>query len=120
MKKTILIIDDDRELCEEMVEIFKTSDYIVHTAGDCRGGEHHIKKHRYDVIILDYKLPDRDGISMLQKLREENQRAKVAIMTGRPFIEKLLKEKNVESLADVVMHKPMDPETLLEEIKSLI
>ncbi|KKR30443.1 MAG: hypothetical protein A2149_05135 [Candidatus Schekmanbacteria bacterium RBG_16_38_11] len=119
MAKKILIIDDDAELCEEMAEFLNDEGYSVQTALDGNQGEKLIRKNNYDVILLDFKMPGLNGIDMLKIVKEKKPKPAVFIISGRPFIEKLLEEEKLTSVVDGIMGKPFDLEMMLKRIRSL-
>ena len=117
--KKVLIIDDDAELCEEMSEILKDEGYSVQTALDGDYGEKLIKKNNYDVLLLDFKMPGLNGIDMLKTVKDKKPKPAVFIISGKPFIEKLLEEENLTGIVDGIMGKPFDLEMMLKRIRSL-
>lgn len=119
MAKRILIIDDDVELCEETAEILASEGYFVECAFDSFKGEDKFKNNKYDIIILDFKMPGINGIEMLKKIKGNTPRPKTILISGKPFIEKITEEENISGLADCVMGKPFDIAVLLEKLKTL-
>ncbi|MDH5174262.1 MAG: response regulator transcription factor [Elusimicrobiota bacterium] len=126
MKKKILLIDDDEELCEEITEILSDEGYRVTTAFDGLSGNRLIRKYDYDLIILDIKMPGLSGFDILQGIKGQNKELKVIILTGRPLNKNLPKEQNyndkeerILGLADGIIGKPFDIEVLLGKIKEL-
>jgi DNA-binding response OmpR family regulator len=119
MKKNILIIDDDHELCEEMAEILRDEGYLVDTAFDSIRGEEMVKTKSQDIIILDFKLPGLNGVELLKIIKTTKPATAVFLVTGRPFIEKLLQDEKLEKAVAGVMNKPFDIQLLLDKIKTL-
>lgn len=117
MHKKILLIDDDTELCQELAEILRNEGYLVDDTSDTKQGEVFIKGNNYDIFIFDYKMTGLNGIDLLRKAKEKNADSSVFIVSGRPFIEKLLEEENVLGLVSGVINKPFDVEDLLHKIK---
>lgn len=118
MKKTILVIDDDVELNEEISEILKDEGYDVKSAFDSAEGLKLINENKCDVILLDFKMPGSlDGIGVLKKIRGINIKSAIFLISGKPHIEKLLKDEGLESLIVKVFSKPFDVIALLDEIK---
>ncbi|OGF45714.1 MAG: hypothetical protein A2452_13310 [Candidatus Firestonebacteria bacterium RIFOXYC2_FULL_39_67] len=121
MKKTILMIDDDIELNEEISEILKDEGYDVVSAFDGAEGIKLIEKNTYDIILLDFKMPGHtDGIGVIKKIKKMKVKSAVFLISGRPHIEKLLKDENLESIVTKVLSKPFHVVTLLEEIKNIV
>ncbi|MFA5388214.1 MAG: response regulator [Candidatus Omnitrophota bacterium] len=118
MSKKILIIDDDVELCEETAEILKDDGHFVQVAFDGKRGYDYIRKNIYDVVILDYRMAGLNGIEFLKRIRDCNLKTKIFLVTGKPFIEKLLAEERLSGLVAGFMNKPFEAETLLEKINS--
>ncbi|MFB0526821.1 MAG: response regulator transcription factor [bacterium] len=127
MKKKILMIDDDEELCEETAEILQDEGYRVTTAFDGLIGKRLSEKYDYDLLILDVKMPGLDGLHILKSVKEQDNELKVIILTGKPLSKNLQEERSYESkeeeilgLADGIISKPFDIEVLLGKIKELL
>jgi DNA-binding response OmpR family regulator len=125
MKNRILIIDDDKELCEEILEILIDEHYSVTVVHDGLCGLKQAEENLYDILLLDLKLPSLSGFEILKKIRENKSNLKIIILSGRPFNEKMLNQKNDEELetlklADTILSKPYDVEKLLKKIKALL
>jgi DNA-binding response OmpR family regulator len=118
MLKRILIVDDDSELAEELAEILREEGYWVENVSDSSLGSSLIKEKKYDIYLFDYKMTGLNGIDLLKKVKEKDPRVPVFIVSGRPFVEKLLKEENVHSLVSGVIKKPFDVQELLKKIKA--
>jgi CheY-like chemotaxis protein len=125
MKKMILITDDDAEMRDEISAILKDEGYEVRTAGDGRAALNLIKKHKFDLLLLDIKMPVMTGFEVLKELNVKKISIKTIVLTGSILASSLPDEKdmsNVEKtkilkLADTVMNKPFDVVKLLEKIK---
>ena len=81
-KTKLLIIDDDVALCESLVDILELEGYsvdIVHNASD---GINKVESSFYNILLLDMKLPDSDGISVLEKVKETSYHTEVIIFTA--------------------------------------
>src|SRR3989344_8117364 len=84
-KKTILIIEDESVLCKTLKEKFVSEGFAALTAEDGEEGLKLALEKRPDLILLDILLPKMDGMTMLKKLREENdwgKNAKVILLTN--------------------------------------
>jgi DNA-binding NtrC family response regulator len=119
MPKKILLIDDDFQLCEEIAEILRDEGYFVDNASDETQSEALIKNNTYDICLLDYKMPHLTGIDLLKKIKEKNPRCAGLIVSGRPFIQKIIEEQNASHLVSGIIEKPFEMKAILDKIKEL-
>ena len=118
--RKLLIIDDDRELCEELADVFKDKGYKPEIACDPLEGLGMLKKCAYHALILDFKMPHATGIDVLYMLKEAGIKTNTLMITGRPHIEKMLEENGLRAMVRGVLSKPIDVEKMmkmLDEIK---
>jgi len=87
MKKTILIIDDEPDICQSMSDIFSDEGYNVMTAGDGNEALEKLEKETPDLIFLDIWLPDSDGLKLLPGLKQEHPQVPVIMISGHGTIE---------------------------------
>ncbi len=80
--QTVLIIDDDATFCRLAAKSLERAGYIVEFAHDCQSGIARAAAGRFDLIILDHHLPDRDGIGTLIELRTLQGVPPVIYLTG--------------------------------------
>lgn len=120
MIKRILIIDDDKEMCEELREILKDEGYNVSAALDGLEVKSLIEKFNYDILLLDLKLPGISGFDILKNIKEKDMKLKVIIITGNPLKTLLKEEVETLKLADEIISKPFDIEVVLGKIKELL
>lgn len=118
MLKKILIIEDDSELCQELSEILKDEGYFVESAPDVPEGKAMLIKNKFDAVILDYKMASSTGIEIIKFIKEKKLKPKIFVMSGKPFIEKLIKEEGLSGLVSRIIPKPFSINTLLKSIKS--
>jgi len=80
---TILIIDDDPEICETLESLFKRQSHHCFSVQTLRGARLVLKQHQYDVVFLDVSLPDGNGLDLLEELAGIDMAPEVIILTGR-------------------------------------
>ncbi|MDA8138363.1 MAG: sigma-54 dependent transcriptional regulator [Desulfobacteraceae bacterium] len=85
--RTLLIIDDDRLLCDSVQFTFKAAPFNVFTAHSGAEGLRLCADQTVDVILLDQKLPDGDGVDFCAPLMEHNESAKIIFITAFPSFE---------------------------------
>lgn len=109
----LLIVDDERMICEEFRETLEQEGCQVDCALSGKEGLDKIEKNRYDLVFLDSSMPQMDGKKVLGHIRRFSQ-VPVALISG--FLPES-KEKEILHLgATVCFRKPLD----LDRVKSLI
>ncbi|MBN2058335.1 MAG: response regulator [Candidatus Saganbacteria bacterium] len=78
----IAVIDDEEGVRESFKMILKIKDYDVDVFEDGEKAIANIKKDKYDLAFIDYKLPGMDGIEVLRKLKEIDPTVEVIIVTA--------------------------------------
>lgn len=114
--RRILIIDDDLDLCRELKESFRALGHRIDHVQDAIKGETLIRKRTYDTILLDFKMSLFSGMDLLKKLKGFNIRARIFIFSGKPLMEKALKEAGLRNMVSGIIAKPIDFEILLDTI----
>jgi CheY-like chemotaxis protein len=128
VKKRILIIDDDEEMCEELSEILTDEGYAVSSVHNGLEGRNRIANNGYDVILLDIKLPGLTGYDILKSSATVHRKCKIFVLTGRPMNKDFESgnkscgndEEDTLKLADGVINKPFDIQKVLETIKQSV
>lgn len=113
----ILIVDDEREICEVVQEYLTEEGYRVSVAYN--GGEMRrvINQSAVDLVLLDVVLPREDGLSLARSLRAEKPNIGIIMLTGRG--ETLDRIVGLEVGADDYLAKPFHLRELLARVKSL-
>ncbi|MBK6398955.1 MAG: sigma-54-dependent Fis family transcriptional regulator [Bacteroidetes bacterium] len=83
----ILIIDDEKAICNTLKEILSYEKYEVDIANDGAEGIKKAETGNYDLVLSDIKMPKMDGIEVLQKLQEMNPDLPVVMISGHGTIE---------------------------------
>ncbi len=119
-KIRILVVDDRFADRETLKVILEDKGYRVATANDGAEAIEAAKEKHYDIIFLDIKLPDIDGVQTFMQVKKINPTATVIMMTG--YAEKDLVEKALSAGAYTCLFKPFDMKKVLglvEEICNL-
>jgi len=85
-KESMLVVEDEEIMREALVDYFSDVGHEVDAADDGKKSLEKINLEDYNVIIIDLKLPGRDGLSVLKEVREKNPKAKVTIDTEEKAI----------------------------------
>jgi DNA-binding response OmpR family regulator len=114
----ILLVDDDPEICTVVKEYLAEEGYRVSVARDGSGMRGIIDQSPVDLILLDMKLPDENGLTLARTLRAEKSGAGIIIVSGRgDTIDRIL---GLELGADDYLPKPFHLRELLARVKSVL
>lgn len=114
---SILLVDDDVELCGLMVEYLSAHGYSVECTHDGASALARLYQHAYDIVILDVMLPRLDGFDVLRQLRRRSD-VPVILLTARAGQEDRLEGFNVG--ADDYLLKPFAAGELLARIRAVL
>ncbi len=115
---SILVIDDDVSICQTLELYLEEEGYTVDTAQNGTEGLNKYVKNPADVVILDIRLPDVDGFSVLEDLREENENVKVIMITAFHDMETTINA--MKGGAFDYIHKPVNVDELDLAIKKAL
>jgi DNA-binding NtrC family response regulator len=114
MKPSILIVDDDEVMQETLSDVLRKRGYEIFSVGSGNGALPMIKKNVIDLILLDMRLPDIDGLEVLKKIKEFDNEILVIMMTAYSDVQTAVSA--MKSGAYDYINKPFE----LEELKLLI
>ena len=114
----ILIIDDERSIRRTLKEILEFENYVVDAAEDGMSGVKAAMENQYDVIFCDIKMPQMDGIEVLDKLKKENVPTPVIMISGHGNIETAV--DSIRKGAYDFIEKPLDLNRILVTIKNAL
>jgi DNA-binding NtrC family response regulator len=114
----ILIVDDQISYCEILADVLKGENYTVEYALDGRSAISKAMESEYDVIIIDLKLPDMDGIELMRKLRENDLPSSFIVITGFASIESAVQAMR-EGAYDYII-KPFNVDEVKIHVKRVI
>jgi DNA-binding NtrC family response regulator len=78
----ILILDDERIVCDRLRPSLEKLGYLVETCTDSSQAVTHLTEQRFDVLVTDLKMPGVDGLDVLAFTREHSPSTKVIVITG--------------------------------------
>lgn len=114
----ILIIEDEKRLAATVADLLRSAGYTVDTAGDGLSGLERAKSGEYDALILDVMLPGMDGYTLLRRLREEENKIPVLMLTARSGLEDRV--CGLDAGADYYLTKPFENEELLACLRTIL
>ena len=116
--ETILIVDDDVRLLKMLRRTLVYEGYDVLTAEDGQNALEQVYEQHPDVVVLDWMLPELDGLDVLGALREDRNEIPVLMLTARDAIEDRV--EGLEGGADDYLVKPFAPAELVARVRALL
>ena len=112
----ILIVEDDRKLARQLKNGLEEQGHSVSVASDGREGLEAAKYTDFDVLVLDVMLPFMDGFEVTRRLRAENNKTPILLLTGRDAACDVV--KGLDAGADDYLTKPFSFEVLLARLRA--
>ncbi len=117
----ILIVDDSEMIRNYYYYILKNAGFNIISAIDGADGlEKLFKNPSIDLVLADINMPNMDGYTMIEKIREEPEFEELPIIIISTEDEAVDKQRGYNAGADVYIVKPIEPNILIENIKLLI
>lgn len=114
---SLLLVDDDVELCGMMHEFFTQEGHRLECAYNGREGLASALNGSYDLVILDVMLPILDGFELLKRLRRRKD-LPIIMLTAR--VQQKDRIHGLDAGADDYLPKPFDPDELLARIRAVL
>ena len=113
----LLVIEDERALCETIVRSLRRLAYSVDYCYDGEKALELLGVERYDLVLLDLNLPGKDGMTVLRTLRQTDRETRVLILSARSEVAD--KVEGLDAGANDYLAKPFHLEELEARIRSL-
>ena len=114
----VLIIDDEAAIRESLQTLLELEGYEVDTANDGEEGLARLAERPYDLVLLDFAMPVRNGIEVLQEIRERDTELAVIMITAYGTVENAVNA--MQSGATNFIQKPWDNEKLLADVRTAV
>jgi DNA-binding NtrC family response regulator len=83
----ILVVDDDRDVCEYLQDFLTSEGYLVTVVNDPTNALEALRQAEFHVVVLDLMMPKLNGIDLLEQIRQSDDDIAVIILTGYPSLE---------------------------------
>jgi len=113
----ILVVDDDPSMRQMIVDFLGDYDYKVTAVSTGAEMTLTLTNHAIDLLVLDLRLPDEDGIQIARRLREQSDLAIIVITGRRDEADRVMA---LELGADDYLTKPFSPRELLARVRALL
>jgi len=115
---TVLIVDDEAAIRESLQTLLELEGYEVDSASDGAEGLARLAERPYDLVLLDFAMPERNGIEILQEIRERDSELAVIMITAYGTVENAVNA--MQAGATNFIQKPWDNEKLLADVRSAV
>ena len=116
--ENILVIDDDMDICHLLKRFLTKNKFNVEIAHSGQSGLTKFKKEKFDLVLCDYRLPDKEGIEMIKALKEINAACEIIIITGYSDIKMAVQVMKKGAFEYVT--KPIHPDEILHSVKNAL
>ena len=86
----ILVVDDERAIRQALEMWLRGKRYGVSSADTIAGGDRMLKSDKYDLVFLDIRMPDGDGIELLERIQKMPDRPQVVMMSGQATLDSVI------------------------------
>lgn len=114
----ILIVDDERKICEILKDILESEGYSVDFVLNGYDALRKVQKNGFDLLLLDMKLPDIDGLTVLKRIKEINTEIGVIMISAFGTVS--LAVEALKNGADDFIEKPLETDRILTIIKNYL
>lgn len=114
--KTVLIIDDEQSIVKNFSRLLTEEGFNVCVATNGKEALEQVNKFSFDLMLIDFRLPDIDGTDLIEKMGEKAKDAAKLMITGFATLETRIKA--LEFGIDAFVEKPIAPDDLLSLIRT--
>jgi two-component system copper resistance phosphate regulon response regulator CusR len=118
MSIRILLVEDETDLADFVVRGLREESFAVEHAADGKSGWNAMEAESWDLIILDWWLPDEDGLDLVRRFRDSGHTVPVLFLTARDSVADRV--RGLDGGADDYLCKPFAFDELLARIRALI
>jgi DNA-binding NtrC family response regulator len=115
---SILIVDDEAAIRESLQTLLEMENYSVECAATGEEGLNRIAERPFDLVLLDFALPDKNGLEILRDIRERDRDLSVIMITAYGTVENAVLA--IQAGATNFIQKPWDNEKLLADIQGAV
>lgn len=114
----ILIVDDNEGLCKNLSDILELKGYKTASVYSGRQAIESVRNDKFDIVLMDVKMPEMDGIDTLKILRQIAPDTGVVMITA--FADDIFYREGLKNSDLTVIQKPMDIDNLLNILSDII
>jgi two-component system, NtrC family, nitrogen regulation response regulator NtrX len=116
--KSVLIIDDEKEICESIKMILEYEGYNVDYAVKVTDGLNKLNSIHFSALLLDIQMPEMSGFEVLKRIKDNNNKVSVIIISAHGSVENAIKATKLGAFDFI--EKPIDRDKLLISIRNAV
>ena len=115
---SILVVDDDQVTRTLVADILRPRGYVLVEAGDAEAGLVAARRQRFDLLLIDFKMPGRDGTELMRELGGEYSLSQMIMITAFADLAKM--DPRFEFGTLTLLRKPLDAGQIIECVERLL
>lgn len=120
MNSHVLIVDDDNRIRDLLSKYLSKNGFITSTAASTNEACNLMKKYIFDLLVVDYMMPDENGIEFVKKLRNNNPNEMIPIIMLTALNEVENRIEGLTAGVDDYLSKPFEPKELVLRMNNLL
>jgi len=116
----ILLVEDEEVLRMLVVDVLEDEDHSIDEAIDGDEAIDLLQKNEYDLVLLDYMMPGKTGLELVEHIRKMNRNQDVKIMMLSAKSQQADKERVLNAGANYFMAKPYSPIDLVKRVEEIV
>lgn len=117
-KSRILIVDDNKELCDSLKDFFEDDEFIVETVNNGKDAIDLLQNNRYDIALVDFKLPDISGTELINNMVSVSPSIEFVLITAYATLDSAIDAVKQEHVISYEL-KPLDMDHLLSVLNQV-
>jgi two-component system copper resistance phosphate regulon response regulator CusR len=117
MSIRVLLVEDEPAMADFLLRGLREEGFVVEHEPDGDGGWHALRTQSWDVVLLDWRLPGPDGLTLLRRFRQDDQSTPVLLLTARDSVPDRV--RGLDGGADDYLCKPFAFDELLARVRAL-
>jgi DNA-binding NtrC family response regulator len=113
----VLVVDDDSQVCKTVGKILQENNYQIQTFTQPRQALQAVRKTPFDIGLIDIKMPDVSGVELVEKIKAEDDRVAILVMTAYPDVQSAAETMRLGARDYIT--KPFNEEQLLGSVERI-
>ena len=113
----LLIVDDDHDFCASLYDVLRERSFRVAIAGSAQEAAEQMDRQEFPIVLVDWRLPDADGLKLLEEIRSQHPQARTMLLTGyRHELTQRLEQNSLHGV-DIFFYKPLEMADFLDTLQ---